>query len=112
MAEFRILSLDGGGSWVLIEVMTLIDLFGGKTAGHDVLRQFDLIAANSGGAIVLGGLAKNMTLSALFDLFADASTNKRGSLFVETSFFSDPADHAARLGGIGARYDTEKKFSG
>src|SRR4051794_28423538 len=71
MAEFRILSLDGGGAWALIEVMTLIDLYGADTRGHEVLKQFDLIAGTSGGSIVLGGLAKDMTLRELLDLFLD-----------------------------------------
>ena len=48
MAEFRILSLDGGGAWALIEVMTLIDLYGADTPGHEVLKEFDLIAETLG----------------------------------------------------------------
>src|SRR4051794_26260797 len=42
---FRILSLDGGGSWALIQVRALIELCGEATQGHEVLRQFDLAAA-------------------------------------------------------------------
>ena len=61
MADFRILSLDGGGSWALIQVKALIDLYsrtgdGKDVTGHDILRKFDLIAANSGGALTLAGL--------------------------------------------------------
>ena len=52
---FRVLSLDGGGSWALIEVRTLITLFGENATGHQVLRNFDLVAANSGGSLVLAG---------------------------------------------------------
>jgi hypothetical protein len=113
MAEFRILSLDGGGSWALIEVMALMDLFGGADVkGHEVLRRFDLIAANSGGAIVLGALAKNMSLGELFDLIANKDTNKRRTIFADLGFFSDVTDHLARTFGIGARYDTQKKLEG
>ena len=71
MAEFRILSLDGGGALALIEVMTLIDLYGADTPGHEVLKEYDLIAATSGGSIVLGGLATNMTLQKLSELLFD-----------------------------------------
>src|SRR5258706_7927288 len=113
MADFRILSLDGGGSWALIEIMALMDLFGGRdTLGHDVLRRFDLIASNSGGSIVLGALAKNMSLGELWDLFADKDKNKRATIFVNLSSFSSVPDRAARLFGIGARYDTQKNLEG
>src|SRR5882762_10523026 len=57
--SFRILSLDGGGSWSLIQIMTLIDLYrsgGALLTGHHVLRDFDLVVANSGGSMILGGL--------------------------------------------------------
>jgi hypothetical protein len=81
MARFRILSLDGGGSWALVQVKALIDLYGGGTSGHAVLRQFDLAAANSGGSIVLGGLVEDMTLNELLGFFL--SLEKRKSVFVE-----------------------------
>jgi hypothetical protein len=81
MAKFRVLSLDGGGTWALIEVMALIDLYGGSTTGHEVLRDFDLAAANSGGSIVLGGLVENMTLNDLLGFFL--SLEKRKSIFAE-----------------------------
>jgi uncharacterized protein len=43
--EFRILSLDGGGAWALIEVRTLIKLYSETTTGHQILKDFDLVAA-------------------------------------------------------------------
>lgn len=58
MAEFRILSLDGGGSWALIQVRALTAIFerllrkgAAGITGHDVLRHFDFAAANSGGTL-------------------------------------------------------------
>src|SRR5258706_6426273 len=113
MADFRILTLDGGGSWALIEIMALIDYVGSRNAsGHDVLRRFDLVAANSGGSLVLGGLAINMTLGDLYDLFADPQKNKRKLIFAHLSFFSDVTDGIFRQFGIGAKYDTQKKLEG
>src|SRR5256885_1815654 len=56
---FRILSLDGGGSWSLLQIMTLIDLYrsgGALLTGHEVLRDFDLVIASGSGSLVLGGL--------------------------------------------------------
>jgi len=110
MAEFRILSLDGGGAWALIEVMTLIDLYGPDTSGHEVLREFDLIAGTSGGSIVLGGLAKDMKLRELSDLFFTQA--RREQLFVKTSWFSDPLSHLTQFAGIGPKYDAAAKLTG
>ena len=112
MADFRILSLDGGGSWALIEVLTLIDFFGDTTAGHDVLKSYDLVAANSGGAIVLAGLAANMTLGALRDLFADPDHNQRARIFVPLSVFDDPFSYLTGPLGIGPKYSTQGKLAG
>jgi hypothetical protein len=39
---YRILSLDGGGAWALIEVRALIDLYDENTTRHQVLADFDL----------------------------------------------------------------------
>jgi predicted acylesterase/phospholipase RssA len=110
MAKFRILSLDGGGAWALIEVMTLIDLYGADTRGHDVLKEFDLIAATSGGSIVLGGLAMNMTLQQLSDLFFNQE--RREQLFVKTEWWREPLNHLAHRFGIGPRYAAAAKLAG
>ncbi|MGA2167059.1 MAG: patatin-like phospholipase family protein [Terracidiphilus sp.] len=99
MAKFRILSLDGGGSWALIQVMALIDLYGGNATGHEVLRDFDLAAANSGGSIVLGGLVEDMSLTTLLNFFL--SEEKRKSVFVEKPHLPDTP-----------KYKTEEKLKG
>ena len=79
---YRILSLDGGGVWSLIQVRTLISLYGADTQGHAVLKAFDLIAANAGGSLVLAGLVENMKLADLLALFMDE--RKRHALFPPT----------------------------
>ncbi len=66
---YRILSLDGGGTWAAIQVQALMQLYTPATTGHQVLGDFDLAVANSGGAIVLGALVENLSLSAIFDKF-------------------------------------------
>ena len=81
---YRILSLDGGGPWALIEVKALIALYGSPNiTGHEVLSDFNLVAANSGGNIVLGGLVENLTLGRLLDYFQDEA--KRKSIFSPTT---------------------------
>jgi len=103
---FRILSLDGGGSWALIQVRTLIELYGEATLGHEVLRQFDLAAAWSGGSIVLAGLIENLPLSAILRYFRDERLRR--------SIFS-PTDHVVeggvrRVFGIGPKYSAAAKL--
>jgi hypothetical protein len=103
---YRILSLDGGGAWALIEVETLIALYSEDTKGHDVLDDFDLVAANSGGSLVLGGLVENLTLGGLRDLFLDET--KRRAIFSPTKLWGDRALHD--LTGIGPKYSAAAKL--
>jgi hypothetical protein len=74
---YRILSLDGGGTWALIQAMALQKLFGDQATGWDVLKQFDLVVANSGGSIVAGGLVANMTLAQIVNLFDTLEIRQR-----------------------------------
>jgi len=100
MAKFRVLSLDGGGSWALIQAMALIDLYGADATGHTVLRDFDLAAGNSGGSIVLGALVEDMPLSTLLNFFL--SEDKRKSIFKQKTF---------HIPGT-PKYDTAQKLAG
>ena len=108
MAKYRILSLDGGGSWALIQVMALIDLYGGDVTGHEVLRKFDLVAANSGGSIVLGGLVEDMPLATLLNFFL--SEEKRKTVFYKVFGLVDAAERI--IAGVGPKYSTAKKLKG
>jgi len=115
MAEFRILSLDGGGSWSLIQVKTLIDLYskagdGSDILGHELLRKFDLTVANSAGSLVLGALIKNLSLKETLDYFIDAE--KRDKVFVEYSLGQKLLISVLHVVGIGPNYITEEKYSG
>ena len=49
--SYRILSLNGGGAWALIQVKVLMDLYGPTTCGRQVLADFDIVAANSGSRV-------------------------------------------------------------
>ena len=103
---FRILSLDGGGAWALIQVRTLIDLYGGETRGNEILAEYDLVAANSGGSLVLAGLVENLKLSDLLLLFMDEG--KRRSIFSPTRDIGN--DVLRSLAGIGPKYSAEAKL--
>ncbi|HME01338.1 MAG TPA: patatin-like phospholipase family protein [Terriglobia bacterium] len=85
--SYRILSLDGGGTWALIEVKALIELYGENTPGNTVLEDFDLVAANSGGSIVLGGLVENRTLANILADFEDETWRK--SIFSPTKMLEE-----------------------
>lgn len=79
--KYRVLSLDGGGSWALIQVKTLMQIYGETASGHEVLSHFDLVAASSGGSIVAAALIENLPLSATLDLFQ--SDPQRRAIFAE-----------------------------
>ncbi len=105
---YRILSMDGGGSWSIIQIKTLKHIFG-DLPGREILQKFDLVAANSGGSIVAAGLAENYRPSELEQFFKDPSIlNSIYSKlnFGERRFF----DRITRLGGVGPRYSTRRKY--
>jgi patatin-like phospholipase/acyl hydrolase len=76
---YRILSLDGGGTWSLIQVNALIALYSNDTSGHAVLRDFDLVAANSGSSLVLGSLVENLKLGDLYNYFSRTNRSAKQS---------------------------------
>lgn len=103
---FRILSLDGGGSWALIQVRALIDLYGADAQGHDVLGNFDLVAACSGGSLVLAGLVENLPLPDILQYFRDEP--KRRSIFSPTQNIIEGT--VRRALGIGPKYSAAAKL--
>jgi hypothetical protein len=107
MKKFKMLSLDGGGAWALIQVMTLKNIFGANTNGWEVLDNFDFAVANSGGTITLAGLLKGMDLKTVEAMFKDE--DRRKSIFVTQSIFDRWTNSAF---GIGAKYETPKKLAG
>jgi hypothetical protein len=110
---FRVLSLDGGGSWSLIQIMTLIDLYrsgGSLLTGHQVLRDFDLVVASSSGSLVLAALVKDLPLAEIQRYFDEKTL--RQALYAERSAWTSPG---ARLGwstAITPRYAAQRKFEG
>lgn len=105
--SYRVLSLDGGGTWALIQVKALIALYGdANTKGQTVLSDFDLVAANSGGSIVLGALVEDLTLAEILAMFQDQDV--RESIFSPTHSLGDKALHD--LTGLGPKYSAENKL--
>ena len=106
MARYRILSLDGGGAWALIQVRALAAIYGEAAKGHDILADFDLVAANSGGSIVAAGLAEDLSLAQILTYFKDEK--KRRAIFVKMPFYR----RVARVLGLGPRYYAAAKLDG
>jgi hypothetical protein len=108
---YHILSLDGGGSWALLQVMVLKAIYG-DVPGRALLAQFDLVAANSGGSIVLAALAEGLPLSEIESFFL--SGDKRRKIFVALSWWQKYLRLSAvlRLAGVGPRYAAPAKLAG
>ena len=99
----RILSLDGGGTWALLQTRALTALYPGER-GHAILSHFDFAVANSGGSIVLGGLLHDMTPVEIEAYFTNSA--ERAAIYVRTPRLLDTL---LRLFGAGARYSTPAK---
>lgn len=103
---YKILSLDGGGPWALIQACVLADLYPGES-GHQILGHFDLAIANSGGSLILAGLIKNLQPNAIRDLFLTQAN--RDQIFVRTGLLEYLFDKTL---GLGPKWDTEAKLAG
>jgi len=102
---FRILSLDGGGCWALIQAKALLDIYG-DIPGNRLLANFDLVAANSGGSIVAAALAANLTSSDIVARFMDERWRRK--IFVDLPWFQK----IPRILGLGPRFSTSAKLQG
>lgn len=106
---YKILSLDGGGSWAIIQLLTLKDKYG-NAEGHEILKKFDLVIANSGGSIVLAALAENYTIDKAISLFKE---KKNRELIFHKNSFKDryfPVDYLGLFNaGFGPKYSAKRK---
>jgi hypothetical protein len=75
--EVHVLSLDGGGSHCGLLAVALGRLYGDDVNGREILRRFDVVAANSGGSIVLAALAAGYTPHEIAGFYADAAVVRR-----------------------------------
>ncbi len=108
---FKILSLDGGGSWALIQARVLLDIYG-NISGHEILTKFDLAIANSGGSLVLASLCNDMRPSAIIEVFEDQQKRQQVFSYMDVG---EKLTHPAcllRVWGIGPKYSTREKLIG
>ena len=112
---YRILALDGGGTWALMQVKCLRKLFAETfnnpdATGHEVLNYFNLVAANSGGSLVAAALAENLRLSEIEKIFDEEKI--RSKVFSKLGFWEKSLlSSVARIFKIGAKYATKRKHS-
>lgn len=106
---FRILCLDGGGTFALIQAMALDALYPGQS-GHEVLSHFDLVAGCSGGAVVTAGLLEGLAPREILGLFLQPE--HRQELFGELPWHRSLLYRATRALGkpVGERYSTPRKL--
>ncbi|WP_456437556.1 patatin-like phospholipase family protein, partial [Psychroserpens sp.] len=106
--SYKILSLDGGGSWAILQLLTLKHKYG-NVNGHEVLRDFDMIIANSGGSIALAALAENWTIDKALTLFDKKEV--REQIFHKNSFKDRffPIDYFRIFKGFGPKYSSVEK---
>ena len=112
--SYKILSLDGGGSWSLIQARVLLDTYG-DINGHELLRKFDLAIANSGGSLVLACLCVDMKISEIINVFEDEHLRKQ--VFSLLTFWEklkgqDMIAFLRKAIGIGPKYSTARKLQG
>ena len=103
---YRILSLDGGGSWAVIQAIALGHIYGRDTKGSKILGRFDLVASNSGGGLVLGGLIENYSPAEIESQFRDEAMRRQ--IFSPTRNFLDAELH--RVAGFTPAYSAEAKL--
>jgi hypothetical protein len=108
--RFRILSLDGGGTFAMIQAKALADLYPNQS-GHEVLSHFDMVVACSGGSVVASGLIEGLSPMEIFQLF-DLESNRR-SLFGALPWHRSLIYHATRYSGspVGQRFSTQGKLN-
>ena len=104
---FRVLTLDGGGTWALVQGKALGAIYGENTDGWTILDRFDLAAANSGGSLVLAMLLKGMTPAEIVALFA---SRRERELIFERNGVVDRA--IGGLFGFAPRYNAPSKLAG
>lgn len=108
---YKILSLDGGGSWAVIQARVLKDIYG-DIRGHELLKKFDLVIANSGGSLVLASLCNDMLISEIISVFEDES--KRKQVFSKLNFWEklNLRNIASLTSVLGPKYSAPRKMQG
>lgn len=116
MKTYRILSLDGGGSWALLQSMALKAIYQDTAVGTrcgDILKQFDLIVANSGGSLMLAAMIEFIDKDIDFVTNIFLNDESRGKVFSSLKWYEkNGLEHLAALLRFGPRYKASRKYEG
>jgi patatin-like phospholipase/acyl hydrolase len=109
--SYKILSLDGGGSWALIQARVLKDIYG-DIRGHELLGKFEMAISNSGGSLVLASLCNDMMLSEIIALFETKELRKQ--VFSQLTFWEklNLRNIASLTNALGPKYSAKRKLEG
>ncbi|GAL86546.1 hypothetical protein MYP_3776 [Sporocytophaga myxococcoides] len=112
----KILSLDGGGSWAVLQAMALREIYKDvKSVGtncRNILNEFDIIAANSGGSLVLAGMIEKADedIDEVIKMFLDDKI--RDKIFSKLTLADFSLERLTRIFGVGPKYKARKKIKG
>lgn len=109
---YKILSLDGGASRALVQARVLQDTYveSSDMKGHELLRKFDMVIANSGGSVLLGLLCNNMSLKSIISFYTNSQELKKvyPPLYFGERFWQQLLRF---LHIAGAKYSSKRKFT-
>ena len=77
MSRIKILSLDGGGSFAAVQAKALGTIFGMNRPGPEIIAQFDVVAATSGGSVVAAALCCGFAPREISELYRDPDSVRR-----------------------------------
>ncbi len=112
----RILSLDGGGTWALLQSMALRDTYlymGKEPKCRTILNDFDLVVANSGGSLMLAAMLEYLDddIRKVTDLFLNEKI--RTGVFYRYKWWEYVSVKGLlSIAGLASRYKAERKEAG
>jgi uncharacterized protein len=114
--QVKILSLDGGGSWAILQAMALQATYSGTSVGtncRNILNQFDVVSANSGGSLMLAAMIEHADddISKVIEMFLDLKMRESVFSALKTGERS-PLEWGMKFMGIGPRYKASRKIDG
>lgn len=116
MDIYKILSLDGGGSWAILQALALEKIFKEKypereIRGHEILKHFDFVVANSGGSLILAALCCDWSITNIKEVFLDGESLQKvfSPIKKRQKYFPFNLLRALGITTFGTRYSTTEK---
>lgn len=112
----KVLSLDGGGSWSILQAIALREIYKDTDVGtncRNILNQFDVISANSGGSLMLAGMIEKADedIDEVIKMFKNEELLQEIFSKLKAWERSIP-EILARLAKVGPKYKAKRKIDG